>query len=126
MPYRGIELASGRIGSRPADSALAGLTRKEVARNLMSRRSNPIAISSSPQTDIDAGSVDTDAKWAMTLLSRETSVTFMTILDAARRNASCGPSRCTTSVLRFRMKLSKDYEGRSGRVPYKGSVVQPE
>ena len=50
----------------------------------MSRRSNPIAISSSPQTDIDAGSVDTDAKWAIALLSRETSVTFMTILDAAR------------------------------------------
>ena len=54
--YRGIELASGRIGSRGRDSAL-----ERVARNLMTRSSKPVAMSSSPQADIEAGSVDPDA-----------------------------------------------------------------
>ena len=53
--YRSIELASGRIGWRPG-SAL-----ERVARSLMTRSSKPIAMSSSPQADIDAGSVDPDA-----------------------------------------------------------------
>jgi len=55
--YRSIELASGRIGWRGPGSAL-----ERVARILMTRSSKPIAMSSSPQADIDAGSVDPDAK----------------------------------------------------------------
>ena len=54
--YRGIELASGRIGSRGPGSAL-----ERVARTFMTRSSKPVAMSSSPQADIDAGSVDPEA-----------------------------------------------------------------
>jgi hypothetical protein len=50
----------------------------------MTRRSNPIVMSSSPQTDNDAGSVVTDAKWATALPTTETSVRFITMIDAAR------------------------------------------
>jgi hypothetical protein len=101
--YRGIELASGRIDSREPGSAL-----ERVARNLMTRSSKPIAMSSSPQADIEAGSVDPEAKWTNALPTTETSVRFMIMLDIARLRCKLRTEEIDRNSLVFSRRATTD------------------